>query len=340
MSEDTDSKPTPLGIYDKPEQPRVTGIEFIAVGLSFVWLAGTVVFFLVLKPETAGGLDSLRFMMTLLAIFLPVAMIWVAVTAARSSRVMREESARLQAAIDAMRRTYVAQSQGTQPAILEPSVAKKLDEIAAATRKTETALATFSTSRERDTGAIRKAPEPEPPAADLADQGSLALGTPAEELTPPLPREDFIRALNFPETAEDKVGFTALRKALRDRQTSALIQASQDVLTLLSQDGIYMDDLRPDLARPEIWRQFAGGERGRAIAALGGVRDRSSLALAAGRMKQDPIFRDAAHHFLRRFDQAFVEFEETATDADIAALADTRTARAFMLLGRVAGIFD
>jgi len=28
------------------------------------------------------------------------------------------------------------------------------------------------------------------------------------------------------------------------------------------------------------------------------------------------------------------------TDAEIAAMADTRTARAFMLLGRVAGTFD
>ena len=85
---------------------------------------------------------------------------------------------------------------------------------------------------------------------------------------------------------------------------------------------------------------FAEGKRGREIASLGGVRDRSSLALAAGRMKQDPIFRDAVHHFLRRFDQSFVDFEKTANDADIAALGDTRTARAFMLLGRVAGIFD
>ncbi|SFL47417.1 hypothetical protein [Shimia aestuarii] len=340
MADESDSKPTPLGIYDKPEQPKVTGIEVVAVGLSFVWLAGTVLFFLVLKPDTSGDVDSLRFMMTLLAIFMPVAMIWVAATAARSSRVMREESTRLQAAIDAMRRTYVAQTQGARPqGGLEPSVAKKLDEIAAATRKTETALATFSTTRDRDTG-IRKTPEPAPPSDDGADQGLLALGTPAEELSPPLPRNDFITALNFPETADDKEGFAALRKALRDRQSAALIQASQDVLTLLSQDGIYMDDLRPDLARPEIWRRFAAGERGRAIAALGGIRDRSSLALAAGRMKQDPIFRDAAHHFLRRFDKSFIEFEETASDSEIAALADTRTARAFMLLGRVAGIFD
>ena len=112
------------------------------------------------------------------------------------------------------------------------------------------------------------------------------------------------------------------------------------MLTLLSQDGIYMDDLRPDVARPEIWRAFASGARGRAIAPLGGIRDRSSLALSAARMKQDTIFRDAAHHFLRRFDKSFSEFEELASDADIVSLAGTRTARAFMLLGRVAGTFD
>mgnify|MGYP006981149097 FL=1 len=340
MKDDTDSRPTPLGIYDKPNGPKVTSIELIAVGLSFVWLVGSVVFFLVLEHNPVDGASGLQFLMTLMAVFMPVAMIWVAATAARSSRVMREESARLQAAIDAMRRTYVNQAQGVQAQQgVEPSVAKKLDEIAAATRKTETALATFSSSRERD-GSIRKPAEIEAQADDLADQGTLALGTPAEELSPPLPRTDFIQALNFPENADDAEGFAALRKALRDRQSAQLIQASQDVLTLLSQDGIYMDDLRPDLARPEIWRRFAAGERGKPIAALGGVRDRSSLALAAGRMKQDPIFRDAAHHFLRRFDKCFVEFEETASDADIAALSETRTARAFMLLGRVAGIFD
>ena len=76
------------------------------------------------------------------------------------------------------------------------------------------------------------------------------------------------------------------------------------------------------------------------MAALGGVRDRTSLALTAGRMKQDPIFRDAAHHFLRLFDRMFADFEKTATDAEISSLSETRTARAFMLLGRVAGTFD
>ena len=125
----------------------------------------------------------------------------------------------------------------------------------------------------------------------------LELGTPVEVVAEPLKNEDFITALHIQEDANDQAGFAALRRALADRNTNQLIQAAQDVLNLLSQDGIYMDDLRPDMARPETWRRFAQGERGRTIAALGGIRDRSSLALTNVRMKKDPVFRDAAHHF-------------------------------------------
>ncbi|WP_372613279.1 hypothetical protein [Aquicoccus sp.] len=341
MADPNESRPTtPLGIYDRASRPVITGIEIIALVLSALWLIGAATFFLVLEtpaprtrePET--GTDGLRFVMTMLAVFMPVAMIWVAATAARASRVMREESQRLQAAIDAIRQAYVAQSRGGG-GTSDASVQKKLDEIAAAQKKTETALATFHSSRERPAPAPARAAEPA-----QSNQAALPLGTRAEDMAPPLGRADFIRALNFPETAEDTEGFAALRKALRDRQAKELIQASQDVLTLLSQDGIYMDDLRPDMARPEIWRRFATGERGRAVAALGGVRDRSSLALTAGRMRQDPIFRDAAHHFLRKFDQMFAGFAQEASDTEISDLANTRTARAFMLLGRVAGTFD
>jgi hypothetical protein len=341
MADKRSSTATPMGLYNKPSQSRITGFELVAAGLSIVWMAGSGWFFLSLPrpdPNVAvnAGPDGLRFLMTLLVIFLPVAMIWVGATAARSSRVMREESARLQSAIDAIRQAYVAQSaQASGHPQGGETVARKLDEIAAAQRKTETALATFSSSRDRET--LRPAdPQPE----DNADQADLPLGTPAEELHPPLPRAVFVRALNFPDTAEDEEGFAALRRALQDREAARLIQASQDVLTLLSQDGIYMDDLRPDLCKPEIWRRFAAGERGRTVAKIGGIHDRSSLALTAGRMKQDPVFRDAAHHFLRNYDRMIQSFEQTATDTEITALSETRTARAFMLLGRVAGIFD
>ena len=112
------------------------------------------------------------------------------------------------------------------------------------------------------------------------------------------------------------------------------------MLTLLSQDGIYMDDMRPDRARPEVWRRFAKGERGKVVASLGGIRDRSSLALSAGRMREDTIFRDTAHHFLRKFDNMLQSLEPEASDEEISDLSETRTARAFMLLGRITGAFD
>ncbi|MEL6550452.1 MAG: hypothetical protein AAFQ54_09425 [Pseudomonadota bacterium] len=325
----------PLGIYESTRDTAISGSEVIAIGLSVAWLLGAAIFFLGMgggQMFEPGNQGQLTFLMTLLAVFVPVAIIWVAASAARSARIVREESQRLQAAIDAMRQTYVAERQ-THGLTPSPAVEKKIDELVAAAKQTETAVATFTSSR---TPAVRRSSELQ----GSDDQPTLAFGTRAEDLAPPLATEDLIRALNFPETAEDQDGFSALRRALKDRKAASVVQASQDVLTLISHDGIYMDDMRPDRAKPEIWRRFAAGERGRQVAALGGIRDRSSLALTAGRMRSDTIFRDAAHHFLRRFDQLLVEFCEEASDAEIAALADTRTARAFMLLGRVTGMFS
>ncbi|EPX76560.1 hypothetical protein [Salipiger mucosus] len=338
MADNRDSRNAPPGI-PRSDSGGVTGIEIAATGFSLLWLVLSGGYFLSFGGE---GADGLRFVLTIMVIVLPVALVWVAATAARASRVMREESARLQSAIDAIRHAYITQAQsGSKDS--SSAITKKLDEIAAAQRKTESALAMVSSTQAVAAQAAAQTPVAAATgsaAEGSDDQPTLSLGTPAEALSPPLAHEDFIRALNFPETADDREGFAALRRALKDRQAAQLIQAAQDVLTLLSQDGIYMDDLRPDMARPEIWRAFAEGARGRAIAALGGVRDRSSLALAAGRMKQDPIFRDAAHHFLRLFDKGVARFAPEASDAEIQHLADTRSSRAFMLLGRVAGTFD
>ena len=319
--------------------PPSRGMEVAGVGLSLVWVILILVYVLVTPPGSETR--TLGLVMTLLMVFLPIALIWAVVITLRSIRELRAEAKRLQATVDAMRSSYVqAQGQGNG---LKPSVERKIDEIAASTRQAETVLATFSSRRDTALSvpsADRKAALVTPQAQPTAEEPTLALGTPAEDFRPPLSVADFIRALQFPETPEDKEGFRALRLALEDRTVAKLIRAAQDVLTLLSQEGIYMDDLKPELARPDLWRRFAAGERGRPIAALGGIRDRSSLALTAARMREDMVFRDAAHHFLRAFDKTVATFEPNATDAELAELADTRTARAFMLFGRVTGTFD
>lgn len=329
-----------------PDKAPATGrsgpaTEVVAGVLSVIWVIAVLAYILALPP--GDDVRTLGLVMTLLIVFLPLALVWVAVITLRSIRDLRTEAARLQSAVDAMRASYVQTAAQIEAAAIKPSVEKKLDEIAAATRQAGTVLASFSSRRETAAtlpSAERRAaiapPTPEPE----IEQPGLALGTPSESLQPPLSMADFIRALQFPESPEDKAGFRALWLALEDREAARLIRSAQDVLTLLSQEGIYMDDLRPEVARPDLWRRFAAGERGRPVAAVGGIRDRSSLALTASRMREDTVFRDAAHHFLRTFDKVFQAFERNASDAELAELADTRTARAFMLFGRVAGVFD
>ncbi|MBF9030760.1 hypothetical protein HKCCE3408_10190 [Rhodobacterales bacterium HKCCE3408] len=335
----SDAPPFDPGLYAPDPGPRFTSIEIIAAVLTVLWCAafGPLLLF---QGDEAGSAGALGWIMALLALVLPVVLIWVAASAARGARRMREEAARLQDAIDQVRGTIAAQrSNEADPGI--GALAEKLEQIAAAQREAQTQLARLAAAPQAAEAAIvspRVAPTPDP-AADTPPQPSLGLGTPTPPLDEPMTVAEFVKALDFPQTDRDAEGFRVLRKALRDPLTQRLVRASQDVLTLLSQDGIYMDDLKPDRARPEVWRRFAHGERGRQIAGLGGVHDRSSLALASGRMKQDPVFRDAVHHFLRHFDHTIMEFERHATDEDIVRLADTRTARAFMLLGRVTGVF-
>lgn len=343
MSEQQQERPTRLGAFDKVSSARMTPVEIIAGALSVIWLIGVAVAFLGLGVANPGpDAQPIDFVMLMLAVFMPIALIWVAAAVAKTARVMREEAMRLQAAITAMRLAYLQQTAQPGDAASKPGIEKKLDDLAHAQRQTEAAVVQF-TSRRDGHASDKKPALAKEPASDVAvqdGQPTLALGTPSEVPSEPISVADFIKAANFPETAEDKDGFRALRLALEDREASKLIRSAQDILTLLSQDGIYMDDLRPDRTKPDLWRRFAAGERAGPIAALGGIRDRSCLALTSARMRSDPVFRDTAHHYLRQFDRTLVGFEETATDAELAAFADTRSARAFMLLGRVTGMFD
>lgn len=327
------NKPLDLGQYPKrlPTRPLSDKAEWFAAALAVVWVAAILAY-----GFTAPALGSFGVLLLLVAAFLPLALIFAAVLTLRSVRALRAEAARLQASVDAMRKAFVSGNTQIDPA-LQPEVSRKLDEIAASAKETQATLANFTTQTAKpaaDRQALLARPKLQ------AEEPSLALGTPAEALIPPLSVEDFIRAMNFPDGPEDKEGFRALRAALENRDVAKLIRAAQDMLTLLSQDGIYMDELKHDPARPDIWRRFARGERGRAVAALGNVRDRAALALTSGRLREDAVFRDAVHHFLRAFDRCLGEFERSADEADLTNLGATRTARAFMLLGRVMGTFD
>jgi hypothetical protein len=190
------------------------------------------------------------------------------------------------------------------------------------------------------------APREARPAARRARVSPVA--APAEPALPLLPEAEdvarpdwptLIRALDFPRDAEDRDGFRALEAALRHHGLAQMLQAAEDVLTLLSQEGVFMEDLSPEPADPDAWRRFMSGARGADVAGVGAIRDAHALETARGLTRSDPIFRDTALFFQRRFDAVLGEFAASADDAAIVELSSTRSARAFMLLARLSGSF-
>ena len=316
----------------------------LAIAASVAWMViATFLFWLTWPdPAPAQGFATAWFVVVALAVVVPAALIWVAVAAARAVRDLRHELFQTQASLGRLTDMLVTQSTVRDLPVAQPAMPKAPPPQSApapapppAPAPQEEPVSRFASRREVSRLIVPRA-APQMP----ADQPALALDTPPEDVRPPIARPDLIKALHFPDDENDTEGFAALRRALRDRDARKLVQASQDVLTLLSQDGIYMDDLRPDPVAADLWRRFARGERGRSVEQLGGIRDQAYLSLISRRTREDAIFRDAVHHFLRCYDQFLVTFEENATDTDLLAFAETRTSRAFMLLARTTGTFD
>lgn len=175
-------------------------------------------------------------------------------------------------------------------------------------------------------------PEPEPEAqAVLPLEGGTDVA--------PLTLADTILALNFPQDANDRAGFAVLARALASRELARLLQASEDCLNLLAHLGLYMDDLLLAPATAQDWRQFARGGRARAdLMPLNGINDPAAITAVREALRTDPIFRDAALHFQRKFDQMLGQVAPEAGDEALLGLLDTRSGRAFVLLVQVSSM--
>jgi len=140
-------------------------------------------------------------------------------------------------------------------------------------------------------------------------------------------------ALDFPKDANDARGFAALRTAVRHRVVADVLQGAEDILTILGQDGLYMEDMTAAQPPLDTWRAYLEGARGREVAAICGVEDEEAETRIRARMQSDPIFRDTAMHLIRRFDAMLRRaFAECRSDASLRSVIDNRTGRAFMLI--------
>ena len=317
-----------------PER-RTARPERLAFALSLAWLVLVVALAYVMAGRGMPPVEMLVFVLVALAVFLPVVLIWQLVYLLRAAARMESAAQVLALQADALaQRASLAGAQAARGGALSPEGAAGSGDGEHAERAAdEGGTLRFSSRR-------HEAPTAGPAVAGNggARQGALALATPSGDGVD-IGHDELIRALHFPEDEHDSDGFAALRRALGNHATAELIRSAQAVLTGLALEGIYMEQLVPEPPRPEIWRAFARGERGPVVAAMGGLRDRSCLALSAARMRSDLEFREAVHRFLRAFDRCLRAFEPDAGDDQLIRLADTRSGRAFMLLGRVSGVF-
>lgn len=222
---------------------------------------------------------------------------------------------------------------------------RRLKTTDAALRKAEQALAMrpLVTPPPATTPAPAPDPVPTPARQDLVPDEPIEILPDSEQ--PDLPLEggrdhhdslsldDAVRALNFPRDASDREGFAVLSRAMGEPELARLLRSSEDTLTLLAQNGLYMDDLMPAPATASDWRQFAkGGAERAALMPLNGITDQRALDTVRERMRADPIFRDTALHFQRKFDHMMHRIAPEASDRTLLDLVDTRSGRAYVLL--------
>ena len=352
-------------------------VERWAVGASLVWgvvvLAYAIGFWSVAAEGQGRGTLFLDAMFFLLTLSVPILLVWIAALLAAELARQRELIAAfagvagpLLESLAATRESLDRQSP-TSPESLRAAVETAvsglvrpaditgpLDRLAAGQSRIQLVVDRIAAPQPKR--AREKAPPPEPTLALEPVAGPEPVGadapaadSPAEQPAPPLVEEEeaarpdwatVVRALDFPRDADDREGFRALKVALRHQGLAQVLQSAEDVLNLLSQEGVFVDDLAMEPVDVAAWRRFVTGVRGPEVAAVGGIADARALDAARALMHTNSIFRDSALFFQRRFDRVLAEYGREASDAQIEELAATRSGRAFMLLVRLSGSLD
>jgi hypothetical protein len=330
----------------KLPQPDKTISPAVSIGIivSLVWVVLVFLYFAFSGQRLSIAFDtSILGLLTMVSVILPLVLVWtVALTAGTAMKLKTEAKAlRKEMAVVAKDlRDSTARLPREQSGMIE-----QLKLIADMTvqndkRLKEIASNGVATAPQIDVVDLNRTVFGDFQTPDQETQITLPLAGATQAVLPPMPVTDFIAALNFPDDAKDKDGFRALRRAMEERKLRNLLESSQAVMSLLTEDGIFMDDLNPDRPVSGAWRKFSEGARGADVASVGGVLDKAVLGIARARMKSDPDFRQQVLQFLQQFDQVLVEYEPRLQNHEITDLANTRTARCFMVMARVSGAFN
>lgn len=188
---------------------------------------------------------------------------------------------------------------------------------------------------EKDEPELSHDPMPEAPDAG-AGEAAPADPVPAPQAEAALSLATVIRALSFANDDDDTEGFEAVDRAMDDERIAGILDASQRVLHRLAEIDIFMDNLTPDIATPEVWRLHAANAGDSEISTLGGIAETHVFEQVSGLLEQDPEFREQASLMMHRINEQMLHIIGTADDDQILQFARSRTVLAFILLGNVA----
>lgn len=279
----------------------------IGLAVSAAWLILVAIFWLT-GPSDSGA-SGLARLAAIVGVVLPLLLIWLAVGLARAIAELRAEATMLRARMEVLRPEERAAAERDAPIPSAPGRAA--------------------------TAALRPAPRATArPVETRQTDLPLEQPEPAVEVSP----TELVLALNFPDGPDDHEAIAALKTALLDHELARSIRASQDVVTLLAQHGIYMDDLPPTRHDAAKWRRYLDGQR-TGMSDLATIDDNAALETATTLMREDEVFRDVAHHFLRQYDRTLARAVGDMDDSLLTAAVETRSGRAFRLLAQVTGMF-
>lgn len=295
-------------------------IRIIGLALTGIWLVLLLLFWW-LAPGDGQSTGAAR-IVTFIGAIMPLAVIWLTVAVAGAVSRLEDEARDLRERISRLQDLATPPKRAMPDAPAEPA---------------RTALRPPSQQPTPQSSPPRRVAKPAPTRQPTASQQTAMQFDTPESVE--ISSDILIRALNFPDNAEDHETIAALRSALKDHDLARVLRGAQDVITLMAGSGLYMDHLEYRPAPADIWRRFAEGDRGASIAPIGKIEDEDALEAATALTRGDEIFRDSAHHFMRHYDRMLTTRSGQLDDAQLEALAATRSSRAFILLGKVAGIF-
>ena len=150
----------------------------------------------------------------------------------------------------------------------------------------------------------------------------------------------FVKAANFPDSEDDRETLDALYAVLSDRDAAGLLQAAEDTLSGLADIGLFMEDMLPHHAPAEVWRRYIVENDAAEAMELGGVRDAHAIEDVIAALNDKADFASTSDKFLKRYEDIVARMFNEGQDPELVVqLADSRSGRAYMLLGRSSGRF-